>query len=97
MATYRSEILSEQPAEALYEEFVDLQGFVTATINGFVQVLTAAKACRDAQQAYFDARRAGMSGHSELQASKKAEKILDDLVKFWSAEMAPPNPQTTLF
>lgn len=100
MSTYRQQlqklleanegIMDAQPSDELYEEWADLAKTVSNVMDGFVQVLSAAKACRDAQAAYFKARKAGFSAVSELEASKKAEKILDDLVRFWTAQMAPP-------
>lgn len=91
-------IMDNQPSDDLYMEWAELAKAVSDTMDGFNNVLRAGKACRDAQKAYFAARKAGLSGHKELEDSKKAEKILDNLVKLWTDEMtAPDTMQLGLF
>lgn len=99
--TYRTQIEdllseirnAERTGTALAESTnPELDQAVRKTMDGFIQVLTAAKAVRDAQKMYFRTRASG-----DLEKSKQAERILDNLIGFWQTEMAPPPAQTNLF
>jgi hypothetical protein len=73
----------------------ELDDTIRKVLDGFQNVLNASKVCRDAQKAYFKARKAGQSYDATklLDESKKAEKILDDLTKFWTNEIQKPVPE----
>ncbi|RYC70835.1 hypothetical protein [Spirosoma sordidisoli] len=98
--TYRTEIenllieLRDADGRAEVDEslYPKLDQAVCKTIDGFVNVLSAAKAVRDAQKLYFRTR-----ASSDLERSKQAERILDNLITLWTGEMAPPPAQTNLF
>lgn len=93
------DLLDNQPSEALYQEWAELAKAVSDTMDGFVAVLNAAKTTRDAQSAYFKARRAGVDRYDcdkLLKESQLAEKMLDELVKRWSTQMIPPPASTQI-
>lgn len=102
MKTYRQQFedfideYQDMAADAIpVDELTDLTRKV---VDGFINVLSAATIVRNNQKAFFKARKAGLATHELLQTSKDAEKVFDDLIKFWTAEMSkPPSTQTKLF
>jgi CelD/BcsL family acetyltransferase involved in cellulose biosynthesis len=94
-----NEELDNQPDDEAYLAWVALVNTIETLTQGFETVLRAVKTCRDAQNAYFAAKRAGLSGHSELSVSKKAEKELDQLGKQWRHQLTRDlqTGQTELF
>jgi NH3-dependent NAD+ synthetase len=90
-------ILDNQPSDELYEEWVQLRGATLTVVDGFIAVMNAAKAVRDAQNAFFKARKAGLRSDKLLEESRDLERELDKLLKYWQHQMLPPADQMTLF
>lgn len=77
----------------------DLTQTIDRIVDGFENVLRAGEACRESQKNFFKARKAGQTYDATkyLDESKKNEKIFDDLLRFWKAEMLKQPHNPTLF
>jgi len=92
-------LLDKESSDNAYTEFLKLAAEIVELMDSFEKSLKFTKQVRDAQKAYFKARRSGQSYEASklLPESQKLESDLDKAVDNWLKKLAPPPAQQSLF